>query len=57
MTPDEAADEARRAMGPMLASIREVMYLPDDDPRRQAAMAEKHRVLALIEKSKAPTDA
>jgi uncharacterized protein YbjT (DUF2867 family) len=51
ITPKEAGDEAMAAMGPMLAEIRAVMYLPDDNPRRQAAMAEKRRVLALIERS------
>jgi hypothetical protein len=52
MTPKDAGDEAMRAMGPLLAEIRAVMHLDDDNPRRQAAMVEKHRVLALIERSK-----
>lgn len=45
---EAAAREALAAMGPMLREIREVMYLPEADPRRVAAIAEKRRVLALI---------
>jgi hypothetical protein len=51
MTPGQAGDEALRAMPAMLREIREVMYL-SDCPRRAAALAEKRRVLALVERSK-----
>lgn len=32
----------------VLRGLREVRHLPDSDPRRVAAVAEKHRVLGLI---------
>lgn len=43
-----AAAEALAAMPAMFAALRESIYLDADDPRRAAAIAEKHRVLALI---------
>jgi hypothetical protein len=48
---EDASDEAMAAMPAMLRAVREVMYLDDSDPRRVAAMAEKRRVLALIERA------
>jgi hypothetical protein len=32
-----------------LHELREVRDLPDDDPRRQAALEEKRRLLALVD--------
>jgi hypothetical protein len=40
--------ELTRAIGPMLRELRAVIDLADDDPRRVAALAEKHRLLDAI---------
>jgi hypothetical protein len=40
--------ELTRAVGPMLRELRAVIDLADDDPRRVAALAEKHRLLDAI---------
>ncbi len=37
------------ALAPMLRELREVRDLPDDDPRRQAALKEKRRLLDIVE--------
>ncbi len=37
------------ALAPMLRELREVRDLPDDDPRRQAALEEKRRLLDLVD--------
>ncbi len=37
-----------RAITAMLRELRAVMDLADDDPRRVAALAEKHRLLDAI---------
>jgi hypothetical protein len=42
-----AAVEASARMTPMLREL-EVRHLPEGEPRRVAAIAEKHAVLALI---------
>ena len=49
---ERAAAEALTAIPAMLREIRAVMYLEESDPRYQAAMSEKQRVLGLIERSK-----
>jgi hypothetical protein len=37
------------ALGHMLRELRAVRDLPDDDPRRQAALAAKRRLLDIVE--------
>ena len=37
------------ALARLLVEIRKVMFLPPTDPTRIAVMAEKRRVLALVE--------
>ncbi len=37
------------ALAPMLRELREVRDLPDGDPRRQAALEEKRRLLDIVE--------
>ncbi len=43
------APSSAAALAPMLHELREVRDLPDDDPRRQAALEEKRRLLALVD--------
>lgn len=50
---ERAGDLAFKATSVLMREIREVMHLPEDNPRRVAAMDEKRRVLALIELSNA----
>ncbi len=40
--------EITAAMAPMLLELRAIIGLADDDPRRVAALAEKHRLLDAI---------
>jgi hypothetical protein len=40
--------ELTRAIAPMLRELRAVVGLADDDPRRVAALADKHRLLDAI---------
>lgn len=49
--PSSCSMDAAAALGPMLTELTACMFLPADDPRRAAAVAEKRRVLALIETS------
>ncbi len=41
------------ALAPMLHDLREVRDLPDDDPRRQAALEAKRHLLFLVEEHEA----
>ncbi len=41
--------DALGGLAPMLRELREVRDLPDDDPRRQAALADKRRLLDLVD--------
>ena len=48
-TGTAARSEADVALARLLVEIRKVMFLPPTDPTRIAVMAEKRRVLALVE--------
>ncbi len=39
----------REGLAPMLRELTAVRGLPDDDPRRQAALADKERLLTVLE--------
>jgi len=51
LSPREAGAEALRREPGMLARIRNARHLPESDPRRVAALAEKQLVLDLIARS------
>ncbi len=46
---DGASPGVLGALAPMLRELREVRDLPDDDPRRQAALEKKRRMLDIVE--------
>ncbi len=52
---DDARTETliRSALAPILRELSAVRDLPDDDPRRQAALEAKHRLLFLVEEHEA----
>lgn len=52
-TDPAARSEADLALTGLLVEIRKVMFLPSSDPTRIAVMAEKHRVLALVQRVQA----
>lgn len=56
LTRQQAHDAARDALVALSARLVEVMHLDESDSRRVEVMAEKRRVLALIEASKRPAD-
>jgi hypothetical protein len=39
----------REGLAPMLRELNAVRGLPDDDPRRQAAVADKERLITVLE--------
>ncbi len=56
---DQVDDDARTetlirdALAPMLRELSAVRHLPDDDPRRQAALEAKRHLLFLVEEHEA----
>ncbi len=49
---DDPGREATRCMASMLRHLRAAAHLPDDHPDRVAALAEKRRVLDLVERAR-----
>jgi hypothetical protein len=52
-THEQSALAITRDIAPMLRELTACLTLPDDHPRRVAALAEKHRLLDLIEQHNA----
>jgi hypothetical protein len=48
MPTTDSAQQITRDIAPMLRELTACRHLEDDDPRRVAALAEKHRLLDLI---------